>query len=180
MSVVLPSTAPDRLGSLPLLIGLAAAEAIENLAPGVAVRIKWPNDLWIEGRKVGGILCEASGGRVVGGVGINVGIPPEDFDVLSGGSATSLETEAGTSLRRHELAHAVVRRIEALIRPESGALPSGVLVELARRDGLAGLPIATETAGDGVGAGIGEDGALLLARPDGSTHRVVAGSVRLR
>ena len=65
----------ERLVPLPLVVGLAAAE---TLAPLVAppVRVKWPNDLWIEGRKVGGILVESvvRGAAVsaVVGVGINV------------------------------------------------------------------------------------------------------------
>jgi BirA family transcriptional regulator, biotin operon repressor / biotin---[acetyl-CoA-carboxylase] ligase len=67
VSFVLP---PNRL--LSLAAGVAAAEAC-----GRGVRLKWPNDLLLEGRKVGGILVEASQARAICGIGINLTWAPE-------------------------------------------------------------------------------------------------------
>ena len=88
--------ARDRLPVLPLAIAVALAEALEPFAP--AVRLKWPNDLMLSGRKVGGVLVEAvSGARddvdVLIGFGINHGQPAA---ALPSPGATSLAAEGLT------------------------------------------------------------------------------------
>ncbi|MBV9094187.1 MAG: biotin--[acetyl-CoA-carboxylase] ligase, partial [Streptosporangiaceae bacterium] len=62
---------PARRGWLPLLAGVAVAEAVRTVT-AVDARLKWPNDLLQSGSKLGGILCEAAGDAVVIGIGINV------------------------------------------------------------------------------------------------------------
>ena len=69
--------APDRLGLLPLTVGIAVAEAVEELT-SLAVSLKWPNDITYGGRKLAGILVETrvegqTVAAVVAGVGVNVG-----------------------------------------------------------------------------------------------------------
>ena len=169
MSVLLP---PDPSGRpLPLLVGLACADAVEALAPGVEVGIKWPNDLLVGGRKVGGVLCEAAGVGTVAGVGINVARAPD----VEG--ATALELEVSRPPARHELAGAVLGALRTLVaadRPFADLLPA-----LRERDVLLGRPVRTETEGPGVARGIDASGALLLSRGEEEPVRVVAGSVRL-
>ena len=66
---------------VPILVGLAATRALERLCPSLRPGIKWPNDIEVEGRKLGGILCERAGaGAVVVGVGLNLHQGIEDFD----------------------------------------------------------------------------------------------------
>jgi BirA family biotin operon repressor/biotin-[acetyl-CoA-carboxylase] ligase len=157
-----------------LVVGLAVAEAIEEVAREVRVAIKWPNDLMIRGGKVGGILCESAGGPVVAGIGINLRSLGESPAMALAYRATSLEVETGKSLRASELATSIVRRLKA--RPSM--LDAATLAELAARDALAGTQIDTEEHGPGVARGIDRNGALQLERPDGSRVSVVAGSVR--
>jgi BirA family biotin operon repressor/biotin-[acetyl-CoA-carboxylase] ligase len=66
---------------LPLAVPLAVCEAAEELAPGIECQIKWPNDIWIEGRKLAGVLIEAKpqDGWAVIGVGLNLSIAPSEF-----------------------------------------------------------------------------------------------------
>ncbi len=66
---------------LPLAVPLAVCEAAEQLAPGIECQIKWPNDIWINGRKLAGILIEAKpqDGWAVIGVGLNLSIAPDEF-----------------------------------------------------------------------------------------------------
>jgi BirA family biotin operon repressor/biotin-[acetyl-CoA-carboxylase] ligase len=66
---------------LPLSIPLAVCEAAEELEPGVNCQVKWPNDIWIEGRKLAGVLIEAKpqDGWAVIGVGLNLSIAPDEF-----------------------------------------------------------------------------------------------------
>jgi BirA family transcriptional regulator, biotin operon repressor / biotin---[acetyl-CoA-carboxylase] ligase len=66
---------------LPLAVPLAVCEAAEELAPGVECKIKWPNDIWIDGRKLAGVLIEAKPqkGWAVIGVGLNLSIAEDEF-----------------------------------------------------------------------------------------------------
>ncbi|HSS05243.1 MAG TPA: biotin--[acetyl-CoA-carboxylase] ligase, partial [Solirubrobacterales bacterium] len=66
---------------LPLSVPLAVCEAAEEIEPGIECRIKWPNDVWVEGRKLAGVLIEAQpqDGWAVIGVGLNLSIAPSEF-----------------------------------------------------------------------------------------------------
>lgn len=210
MSVVLGEDVlgePPPPGALPLVVGLACAEGIEVLLPELDVGLKWPNDLLLGWRKVGGILCESADRGVVVGIGINVTRAPpitrtgSDVDPgradpdhpgarcdsgarrgEAGAAApippTALEVEAGKALARNELAGEIIRRLRHRLAEGTVSDPA-VLSELRRRDVLEGRPVATETEGQGRASGIDASGALLLTRPDGSQLRVVAGGVRL-
>jgi BirA family biotin operon repressor/biotin-[acetyl-CoA-carboxylase] ligase len=156
-----------------LVVGLAVAEAVEGVAPEVRVSLKWPNDLQVGPRKLGGVLCESAGDAVVAGIGINLrSVPPEVRE-----RATSLEVEASRSLPASELAGSIVAALRRREAP-GAALDADVLGSLAARDALAGATLDTDEHGRGVGRGLDRDGALLLERPDGSRVRVMAGSVR--
>lgn len=114
--VVRPRATPHGIGALGLVVGLALAEAIEGVAPSIRVELKWPNDLWIGGRKVGGILCETRwlGDRpdIVVGFGINVG--RERFEGELAERATSLQRELGEGRPgRASLLSEALRRLQA-------------------------------------------------------------------
>lgn len=177
MSVVLPTslTRPH----LPLLVGLAAAEAIESAAEGagVAVGIKWPNDLLVGPRKLGGILCESRGEAVVAGVGINLRAPPEGFPSAFAHRTTALEIEGANSLPASRLAGMIVRALERRL-PSPDGLDDESLAALRVRDVLSGHAVRTEEHGRGIARGIERDGSLLLERHEGSRVRVVSGSIR--
>jgi BirA family transcriptional regulator, biotin operon repressor / biotin---[acetyl-CoA-carboxylase] ligase len=66
---------------LPLAVPLAVCEAAEELAPAIECKIKWPNDIWVDGRKLAGVLIEAKpqDGWAVIGVGLNLTISPDEF-----------------------------------------------------------------------------------------------------
>lgn len=175
MSVVIRSK--SVAGPLPLVVGVSCVDAIRTCAPQVAVAIKWPNDLVSDGRKVGGILCEAADDAVVAGIGINVRTPAGGFADEVRAIATSLEALGAASLARNVLGGAIV---EALTKRLSLADPwGGSRADLAAADALRDHWIATEQAGTGWARGIDEGGALLLEREDGSRVRVISGSVRL-
>jgi BirA family biotin operon repressor/biotin-[acetyl-CoA-carboxylase] ligase len=176
MSVVLPC--PQAALHLPLLVGLAAAEAIEEGSAAVRVGMEWPNDLVVRGRKVGGILCEGVPRAVVAGLGINVRTPDGGFPEALRTRATSLEEEGGNMLQTSVLAGLVVRALKARVTPPWDGLAPDALAALGGRDALLTRPVESEEHGVGRARGIGPDGALLLERPDGSRVRVVAGSVR--
>ena len=110
-SVVLEPRVPgERLPELSLVAGEAVAEAIASVA-GLAPAIKPPNDVLVDGRKVAGILAEASDGRVVLGIGVNVSQRADQLpsDVVT--PATSLALE-GADVDRAELFAAILAALE--------------------------------------------------------------------
>ncbi len=174
-----PAPAP----CLPLLVGLAAAGALEEAA-GVEVGIKWPNDLVAataspRAGKLGGILCEGGGRLVLVGVGINARTPEEGFPPELAGVATSVEEMAGRSVDRGRLATELLARLRGLEDRSAGMdrLTAPEREELARRDVLAGRRVVS-AAGEGTARGVDERGALRVERDDGEVVGVVAGSVR--
>ncbi|HUF75166.1 MAG TPA: biotin--[acetyl-CoA-carboxylase] ligase [Longimicrobiales bacterium] len=177
MSMVLPPRPAPAW--LPLLVGLAVAEAIEGATGAVGVGIKWPNDLVLGAGKVGGILCESAGGAAVAGVGINVRAPREGFPEGIRTTATALDVEGAKSLSISRLAGMIIDGVEQRLDVDAASLDLATLRRLAARDVLAGRRIRTEEAGEGTARGIGPEGALLLERPDGSRVNVSSGSVRV-
>lgn len=181
MSVVLPVDTAARW--LPLVVGLAVAEAIEGATGVVGVGIKWPNDLllgdWTSGaRKVGGILCESAAGAVVAGVGINLRTPSGGFPEPLARTATALDMEGANSLSPSRLAGMILDGFERRLGEDARLLGHATLEELARRDVLAGRRVHTEEQGPGTARGVSPEGALRLERPDGSQVNVSSGSVR--
>jgi BirA family biotin operon repressor/biotin-[acetyl-CoA-carboxylase] ligase len=159
-------------------VGLAAARAAERVCQDLSVGLKWPNDLHVEGRKVGGILCEHGHGPVVAGVGVNVRQRRGDFPEAIGHRATSLEAAACRRVSMGELATELLAQLHRLSSAMTGGLPSEVHRELVERDVLRDRPVITDQVGQGVARGLDGDGALLVERPGGARVRVVAGSVR--
>ncbi|MFP5205528.1 MAG: biotin--[acetyl-CoA-carboxylase] ligase [Acidobacteriota bacterium] len=119
VSVLLrPEIAAARLALLPLAAGLAAAQAIGRVA-GVAIDLRWPNDLLIGPRKVGGILVESklsSKGPphavAVAVVGIGINVHQRSFDPGLATPATSLDLESGARVSRQALLIALLKLLE--------------------------------------------------------------------
>lgn len=157
---------------LPLAAPLAVAEAAEEVAD-VSCAIKWPNDVWIEGRKCAGVLIEArpQDGWAVIGVGLNISIEPDEFPEELRGTATSLDADAS-----------VDDALEALNDSLTGwtrADPQEVLAAFRERDALRGRQIAWD-GGNGTAEGIDERGNLLVATDSGGQVSLGAGEVHLR
>jgi BirA family biotin operon repressor/biotin-[acetyl-CoA-carboxylase] ligase len=106
-----PEVEPARLPELSLVAGRACAEAIADVA-GLEPEVKFPNDVLLGGRKVAGILAEASEGRVVLGVGVNVTQRPGELPPDARTPATSLAIETGRAIDRGELLLALLERLE--------------------------------------------------------------------
>jgi BirA family biotin operon repressor/biotin-[acetyl-CoA-carboxylase] ligase len=160
-----------------LRAGLAVAEVLDTLGAAGRIALKWPNDLMLDDRKCGGILCEArwQGAEpawVTIGLGLNVTnvVPPTMTD-----RATRL-ADALPGLTPEALLEPVV---EALGRVDAAAsaLDPAELARFARRDWLRGRALAAPVAG--TAAGLGADGALLVQGGDGTTVAVRSGTVTL-
>jgi BirA family transcriptional regulator, biotin operon repressor / biotin---[acetyl-CoA-carboxylase] ligase len=156
---------------LPLAAALAVAEAAEEAAP-VHCEIKWPNDVWIDGRKCAGVLIEArpQDGWAVIGVGLNVSIEPGEFPSELRGTATSLGGEATVV--------AVLAALNAALDRWAGASPAAVLDSFRRRDALRGREVSWEE-GSGTADGIDERGNLIVRVEGGEMLALGAGEVHL-
>ena len=162
---------------LPLAVPVAVCEACEALAP-VACRIKWPNDVWLDERKLAGVLIEARPPDwAVIGVGVNLSIAPEDFPDDLRWPATSL----GHGVEAGELRGALDEALGAWV-----VAPAGDVLDAYReRDALRGREIGWEGGPadgerSGVAEGVDERGNLLVRTGAGETVSLGSGEVSLR
>jgi len=158
---------------LPLAVPLAVCEAAETLRPEIACRIKWPNDVWLEERKLAGVLIEAKpqDGWAVIGIGLNLSVAPEEFPDDLKGPAVSLGGGIDPPQARRTLDAALDRWVEAD--------RDDVLAAWRERDALRGREISWQD-GSGVAKGIDDSGDLLVRRVDGELAVLGAGEVHLR
>lgn len=172
LSVLSRSAGPAPAEALSVRAALGVAAALDVLGvSGVAV--KWPNDLMLDDRKLGGILCEARwlGDRfawVVIGVGLNVtNTLPDDLR----SSAIAL-AETHPAIRAGDLAIAVIEQLRsgaAITTPLADAEQSAFVT----RDWLAGRALTSPAAG--IADGVDPDGALRIRRADGTVEVVRVG-----
>jgi BirA family biotin operon repressor/biotin-[acetyl-CoA-carboxylase] ligase len=183
VSVLLrPRVAAMEWPWFPLLTGRAAAVALRNL--GAPVALKWPNDVLLDGRKVGGILTERvdtpGGAALVVGVGINVGMTPEQLPVET---ATSLAV-AGLDVDRTDLLSALLRSLrseyDAFQRGGAAALRSSYAAscETLGRQVEVSLPSGETLSGEATG--IDEGGRLLVRTAEGVVPVSAGDVVHLR
>jgi BirA family biotin operon repressor/biotin-[acetyl-CoA-carboxylase] ligase len=174
--------APGDSPLLPLAVPLAVCEAAEAVAP-VRCQVKWPNDIWIDERKVSGALVEArpDEGWAVVGVGLNVAIADEEFPPELRDTAVSLlPTEADDGLPPGG-APGVRRALNALNERLGGWLDAGddeVLSSYRARDALCGKRISWDD-GEGIAEEIDGRGHLVVEKSDGERVALGAGEVHL-
>jgi BirA family biotin operon repressor/biotin-[acetyl-CoA-carboxylase] ligase len=176
LSVLFRPSRPGGVEVMSLRVGLAVAEALDQLLPR-PMKLKWPNDLILGDRKVGGILCEArwQGQKlewVAVGVGMNVqNAVPEDLRA----SATSLMDEL-PAITVEEVVPEVVAALRSL-QLEADRLTASELSRFAQRDWLNGRDIRAPALGRA--AGLRDDGALLVRSILGQDIPLRSGSVEL-
>lgn len=152
--------------SLALVAGLALIEAADTAVPGSDLMLKWPNDLMLGGAKLGGVLLERAGDRVIAGFGVNLAAAPTIEGRATADLGSAIIPQAFAPL----LAASFSRLLEAWRSAPADALVSAWL----QRAHPAGTPLTVHTGIEetvsGRFAGIGHDGALRLE---------VAGEIRL-
>jgi len=184
LSLVLrPDEAMLRRSSLALVGGLAASEALDTVGR-TATALKWPNDVLLEKKKIGGVLAEVTRERnvnlVVLGVGMNVDTPAEAFPAELRANATSLRVEKGKGFSleetlRHFLSH--FQGHYESVRKGGGAL---LLSRAADRMSMLGSRIRVKLADrvlEGKASGLNATGALVLELESGGREILYAGDV---
>ena len=160
---------------LTLALGLAARDAISH-ATGIVCDLRWPNDLMLDDRKIGGILVQLVESKAIGGIGINVNHTafPRELEA----EATSLRIHTGQQFHRSHILDALRRFIprftsekpEKIIRlfSDASSYASGRRVTVQQPDGRI----------EGTTAGLDASGFLIVRRDDGTDTLVLAGGVR--
>ncbi|HKZ06746.1 MAG TPA: biotin--[acetyl-CoA-carboxylase] ligase [Methylomirabilota bacterium] len=181
LSVLLrPRIAPSRAPQLTLVGALGVVDAVAA-ATGLAASIRWPNDVQVAGRKICGILAEATTDaagsleRVILGIGLNVNqdaFPPE-----VAGRAASLRMLTGRLHDRAALLDAVLEALDIRYRAFLDAGAEALAAACRERCVTLGERIRAADGREGVAVDLDASGALLLRADDGAVHRVVAGEV---
>ena len=163
---------PEQVATLPLVAGLAVAKAVGSFDRGaaLAVRLKWPNDVWVGERKIAGILCERHGDNVIVGIGVNVN--QTEFPLEIADRATSLrlieqsEQSNNRTIRVTQVRNAVLGQLGKWYGIWHAKGFGAVHPEIASLDYLRGRMVSVRQTDDdsapltGISNGIMPDGTL--------------------
>lgn len=175
---------PAAAIGLSLVIGIVIAEVLQSLGAD-KVRVKWPNDLYLQDRKLSGILVELTGktgdaAQIVSGAGINLVMRRVESDVVNQGWI-SLQ-EAGISIDRNTLAACLIKELRAGFKLFENEGLAPYLSRWEKLDNFINRPVKL-IIGDkevfGISRGIDAQGALLLEQ-DGITKPWIGGEISLR
>ena len=173
----------ERVGQLSMIMGLAALDAIQGVT-GLRAGLKWPNDIILADRKVGGILSEVeSQGKLmrwaIVGLGLNANADFSPYPELAE-TAVSLAAVLGREVDRSELLASLLRSLSArYARLVEGSSP---VEEWQARLGTLGRRVSVRTARDtvtGEAEFVSDEGSLFVRLDDGSRCEVFAGDVQL-
>ena len=164
-SVLLHPPANRQHAELSLVGGVATADALER-ALGLAVQIKWPNDVMVNRRKVAGVLAEARDGVVVLGIGINVNQTREQLPLDARVPAASLRTVAGREHDRERVLDSLLTHLDRLYAAWREGGLDAVYDDLGARDFLRGRRVSVDGV-SGVAQMIVRDGRLAVETGSG-------------
>jgi len=161
----------ERHTMLPLAVPLAVCEAAEQLRPDLDCKVKWPNDIHVEGRKLAGVLIEArpQDGWAVIGIGLNLSIESDEFPPELRDTATSILSSGPLTA-----AEVLSQRLDHWVQAD----PTEVLATWRNRDALLGREVAWD-GGSGIADGVDDRGYLVVIAPSGDRVAVGAGEVHL-
>lgn len=185
-----PRLPASRLQHFTLWSGIHLCQALQELVPQAPLQVKWPNDLYCNGRKFAGMLAEARMdaeglNTLLFGFGLNVNSNPGDYPEELRQTATSLLASSGKELPLNQVAvlcvEAIRKAYETCIQ-DTDAAAKALLKAWAPLDSLAGQTVrasGNESPLEGIARGIDATGGLCIEDSEGKTHLVHAGDVTL-
>jgi BirA family biotin operon repressor/biotin-[acetyl-CoA-carboxylase] ligase len=177
--ILRPKVELRELPVVTLALGLAVADAVQMFT-GIAVDLRWPNDVMVGNRKLAGILAQWHDGAVLAGIGLNVG--QADFAPELHATATSLALETGSVQNRDVLLRAIAASVETHVKVlESSGVEAILRLFGAASSYVSGKRVRVELPGGdvaGTTAGLTPEGFLILRRDDGTEMTITAGGVR--
>jgi len=184
--IIRPPILPFNAPQLTFLTAVAVARAIEQ-STTLKPRIKWPNDVLVNGRKVAGLLNEMSAETegvnfVVLGIGVNINMRREQFPADLRHPATSFFLEGGKEVGRAMFVRALLTALDGLYDLYLNGGYAAIREEWLVRCNVTGKKVSVsfhDRTMTGVVMGVDDIGALLLELPDGRIERVLAGDVTI-
>jgi BirA family transcriptional regulator, biotin operon repressor / biotin---[acetyl-CoA-carboxylase] ligase len=182
--ILRPPVAARRLSTLPLVAGVAVAEAIERIA-GCTVWLKWPNDVWLgvdaDFAKVAGVLLTTSlRGNTVDHALVGIGINVRDGGQSLPPGATTIQSATGINAAPDEVLQVMLERFAEAYAAFVAADGRPSLDAWRARAALLGEEVTLEDAGrtrTGTFVGVAADGALLIQEPGQAIRKIVAGDL---
>ncbi len=189
LSILLrPALPPQQSGRISLMAAVAVVRTMAKMG-GIQARIKWPNDIYHQGKKLGGILIEnnlapTSLHAVIVGIGLNVNLAPEDVPEPIRQQTTSLAAALGKEVDKDQVLHRLLKEMNRLYRRLSLRSDPQWLVE-AWQQSCAHLHqevwvTQNKYRYDGIFHGIDASGAALLELPTSATVTIQYGDCTLR
>ncbi|HOX54898.1 MAG: biotin--[acetyl-CoA-carboxylase] ligase [Candidatus Omnitrophica bacterium] len=181
LSVILkPKISPNETPRLTLLTALAVCEAIKKVA-ALECQIKWPNDILINERKIGGILTEINAETdrtkfVILGLGVNVNTKKSFLPT----GATSLKEEKDEAISRIELTREILRQIEHLYLVFQKEGFGAILDKIKHLSSTLNKRVKAVSRGaeiEGEATDIDKDGALLIRKDSGFIEKIYTGDI---
>lgn len=182
--IIQPFKTEGKTLPITLLGALSSARAINGLT-GLSSRVKWPNDIMVNGKKVGGVLTEVSRTKkgtdaIVVGIGLNVYTEKKDFPEDLAASASSLSIEAAKKVTRSKLIKILLEEFEKLYFLLLAGKADQIIEEWKILSDTVGHHIKIRTGAglfEGRVTGIGRDGELILKMIDGRIKRFTSGDI---
>ena len=188
--ILRPQIDPQFVAQVTLLAGVAVAKALRKMYETDAVKIKWPNDLLLDGKKVCGILSELQldeNGKIdyaVVGIGVNVALKEEDFPPALKDAAASLNVSMHKNYTCQEVLDVILEEFAALYDKWLAEGAQAVLPVWKELNCTLGKKVLVKDNDEVIFSGetiaIGEDGALLVRSEEGITQSFDFGEISIR
>ena len=187
LSVVFcPLVAPSKFFQMTLFASLAICKSLNALFK-IKAGIKWPNDVYVNNRKICGVLTDVSLDRkrvkwVVVGIGLNVNAEPS-LEPELGILATSIKRETGRAQKRPPILKRILEEMDCLYKRFLSGEITNLRDEWLSYSIILGKKVtifSDRLQETGIAETIDEDGVLILLTPDGERKKIVAGDVSLR
>ncbi len=186
--IIRPEIAPEDLSKITLAAGVAVCAAIET-ETGLKPQIKWPNDILLDGKKLGGILTETGALQygetplVVIGIGLNINTGLSSFPAELSKKCTSLSIQTGRQHSRGIILKEIINTIEQNLVVLQQKNFEKIMQQFKKRDAIAGKELSWVTIQGNIvpGRSLGIDGhgVLQIEDKEGFVHEVVSGDITL-
>ncbi len=182
--ILKPEVDPSKIAQLTLVAAVAIAEAVYKLC-GLSLKIKWPNDLLLNGKKVCGILAEAhfdnSNACVILGIGINIDMDFSQNEKLDS-YATSLKAELNEDIDKTRLLSEILLQLETWYEKWLNEGSGPVLTVWRKKNITLGKEVVVSSFNEkfkGLVLDIDEEGSLIVEDEDGKIHKLNSGEISL-
>ncbi len=182
--ILRPLIPPAEVSQITLMTAVAISEALLALTD-IDFKIKWPNDILVNGKKLAGILTEMTMEMdaidyVVVGMGLNVNNPKESFSEEIKDIATSLTIETGSSFSRVKIIRAFLEQFEKLYFEVQDNGFTSIIERWKELSDIIGKNVTVDVTGKitkGIVKDIGKDGTLMLEDENNKMHKIISGDV---